>query len=77
MVGGLYGVSIGGAFFGESMFSNATDGSKLALIALVARLNAGGFALLDTQFLNDHLSTIGGIEITRKEFRAKLAVASS
>ena len=75
LVGGLYGVSIGGAFFGESMFSNATDGSKLALIALVARLNAGGFALLDTQFLNDHLSTIGGIEITRKEFRAKLAVA--
>ena len=75
LVGGLYGVSIGGAFFGESMFSNATDGSKLALIALVARLNAGGFTLLDTQFLNDHLSTTGGIEITRKEFRAKLAVA--
>ena len=75
LIGGLYGVSIGGVFFGESMFSNATDGSKLALIALVARLNAGGFTLLDTQFLNEHLSTLGGIEISRKEFHTKLARA--
>ncbi len=75
LAGGLYGVCIGGAFFGESMFSTMTDGSKLALVALVARLRAGGFKLLDTQFLTDHLATMGGIEITRDEFKRKLASA--
>ena len=72
LAGGLYGVSIGGVFFGESMFSRLTDGSKLALLALVARLRAGGYRLLDTQFLNDHLATMGGIEISRDEFHEKL-----
>ncbi|MBL4873036.1 MAG: leucyl/phenylalanyl-tRNA--protein transferase [Rhodobacteraceae bacterium] len=75
LAGGLYGVSIGSVFFGESMFSAMTDGSKLALTALVARLNAGGFTLLDTQFLTDHLATMGGIEIGRDEFRTRLAEA--
>ena len=75
LAGGLYGVSIGSAFFGESMFSAMTDGSKLALTALVARLNAGGFTLLDTQFLTDHLATMGGIEIDRDEFRTRLTEA--
>lgn len=75
LVGGLYGVCIGGAFFGESMFSRKTDGSKLALVALVARLNVGGFTLLDTQFLTDHLATMGGIEIPRDEFHDQLAKA--
>lgn len=75
LAGGLYGVSIAGAFFGESMFSRMTDGSKLALLALVARLNAGGFTLLDTQFINDHLVTMGGIEITRDEFHNRLEAA--
>ena len=72
LVGGLYGVCIAGAFFGESMFSSKTDGSKLALVALVARLNAGGFFLLDTQFLTDHLVRMGGIEIPQKEYRERL-----
>ncbi|OUS08749.1 leucyl/phenylalanyl-tRNA--protein transferase [Rhodobacterales bacterium 52_120_T64] len=75
LAGGLYGVSIGGAFFGESMFSTTTDGSKLALVALVARLKVGGFTLLDTQFLTDHLATMGGIEVARKDFRNSLEVA--
>lgn len=75
LAGGLYGVSIGSVFFGESMFSAMTDGSKLALTALVARLNAGGFTLLDTQFLTDHLATMGGIEIDRDEFRTRLTEA--
>jgi leucyl/phenylalanyl-tRNA--protein transferase len=75
LAGGLYGVSIGGAFFGESMFSTMTDGSKLALVALIARLKVGGFTLLDTQFLTDHLATMGGVEIARDEFRDKLEVA--
>lgn len=75
LAGGLYGVAIGGAFFGESMFSNSTDGSKLALVALIGRLNAGGFALLDTQFVNDHLITMGGEEIDRSDFRSRLAHA--
>lgn len=75
LVGGLYGVCIGGAFFGESMFSHGTDGSKLALVALIARLKTGGFILLDTQFLNDHLATMGGIEIPRSEFREMLSDA--
>ena len=72
LIGGLYGVSISGAFFGESMFSAQTDGSKLALIALLARLKFGGFCLLDTQFVNDHLLTMGGVEIPRRRFRKML-----
>lgn len=75
LAGGLYGVSIGSAFFGESMFSAMTDGSKLALVALVARLRVGGFTLLDTQFLTDHLATMGGIEIDREDFRNRLTGA--
>ncbi|WP_017930465.1 leucyl/phenylalanyl-tRNA--protein transferase [Robiginitomaculum antarcticum] len=71
-VGGLYGVSIGGAFFGESMFSLRTDASKVALVALVERLNARGFTLLDTQFITDHLRTLGGIEVSRADYQAML-----
>ena len=74
-VGGLYGVSLGGAFFGESMFSTATDASKVALAALVDRLNERGFVLLDTQFMTDHLRSLGGIEITREEYQEKLGAA--
>lgn len=75
LIGGLYGVCIGGVFFGESMFSKATDGSKLALTALVARLNFGGFQLLDTQFLTLHLQTLGGVEISQKVYLGKLTEA--
>lgn len=75
LVGGLYGVSIGGAFFGESMFSRATNASKLALIKLVERLNAGGYTLLDTQFITDHLRTLGAIEISREAYQQKLESA--
>ena len=75
LVGGLYGLSIGGAFFGESMFHRATDMSKVALHHLVERLNAGGYALLDTQFLTDHLASLGGIEIARARYEAMLAEA--
>ena len=63
LVGGLYGVAVGAAFFGESMFSRRRDASKLALIALVARLHSGGFRLLDTQFVTDHLARLGAVEI--------------
>ncbi len=69
LVGGLYGVSLGGAFFGESMFSIVTDASKVALIHLVARLRRGGFSLLDTQFVTDHLSQFGAIDIPRDDYR--------
>jgi leucyl/phenylalanyl-tRNA---protein transferase len=72
MVGGLYGVSLGGAFFGESMFSCATDASKVALVHLVARLKAGGFRLLDAQFITAHLASLGAIEIPRARYLAKL-----
>ncbi|GAB5453872.1 MAG: leucyl/phenylalanyl-tRNA--protein transferase [Henriciella sp.] len=72
LVGGLYGVALGGAFFGESMFSRATDASKVALVHLVARLKIGGFELLDAQFHNPHLEQFGLEEISRDEFRAKL-----
>ena len=72
LVGGLYGVALGGAFFGESMFSRATDASKIALVHLVARLKIGGFVLLDAQFHNPHLEQFGLEEISRDEFRAKL-----
>lgn len=75
LVGGVYGVALGGAFFGESMFSRRTDASKIALAYLVHRLRAGGFALFDTQFLTPHLASLGGIEIPRAAYRAKLAAA--
>ena len=63
MVGGLYGISIGGAFFGESMFSRATDASKVALVHLAVRLKLGGYQLLDTQFVTPHLQQFGTVEI--------------
>jgi leucyl/phenylalanyl-tRNA--protein transferase len=75
LVGGLYGVSLGAAFFGESMFSRATDASKIALVHLAARLRHGGYRLLDTQFLTPHLARFGGIEITRARYRRLLADA--
>jgi len=73
--GGLYGVALKGAFFGESMFSRQTDASKVALVHLVARLIAGGFVLLDTQFLTEHLAQFGAQEIVREDYRRRLAVA--
>ena len=75
LVGGLYGVSIGGAFFGESMFSRAANASKMALIKLVERLNAGEYKLLDTQFLTDHLASMGAIEISRDDYHVLLKEA--
>lgn len=75
LVGGLYGVALGGAFFGESMFSTARDASKVALVHLVARLRLGGFRLLDTQFVTEHLARFGAIEIPRAEYRRRLLVA--
>jgi leucyl/phenylalanyl-tRNA--protein transferase len=75
LVGGLYGVALGGAFFGESMFSRATDASKVALVHLVARLKAGGFELLDTQFVTGHLMRFGAIEIPRADYRRRLQAA--
>lgn len=75
LIGGLYGVTIGAAFFGESMFSRVSNASKVALVYLVERLNARGFTLLDTQFINPHLKTMGGIEIPREDYLKRLAVA--
>jgi leucyl/phenylalanyl-tRNA--protein transferase len=75
LVGGLYGLAIGGAFFGESMFHRRTDASKMAMAHLVERLNAGGFRLLDTQFLTPHLASLGGIEIPRADYEERLAQA--
>jgi leucyl/phenylalanyl-tRNA--protein transferase len=75
LVGGLYGLSIGAAFFGESMFHRRTDASKIALVHLVDRLRAGGYRLLDTQFVTDHLRSFGGIEIPREEYEVTLADA--
>jgi leucyl/phenylalanyl-tRNA--protein transferase len=75
LVGGLYGVALGGAFFGESMFSRVRDASKVALVHLVARLRLGGFALLDTQFVTDHLARFGAIEVPRLDYRRLLAEA--
>lgn len=75
MVGGLYGVSLGGAFFGESMFSTITDASKVALVHLVARLMRNGFTLLDTQFITTHLAQFGAVEIPRHRYRAQLSKA--
>jgi leucyl/phenylalanyl-tRNA--protein transferase len=73
--GGLYGVALGAAFFGESMFSRMRDASKFALIALVARLNAGGFRLLDTQFVTPHLARLGAVEISRAAYHRLLEPA--
>lgn len=72
LVGGLYGVALGGAFFGESMFSRVTDASKVALVHLVARLRVCGFLVLDTQFGTDHLARFGGVEIPEPEYKATL-----
>ncbi len=77
LVGGLYGVKLGAAFFGESMFTRVRDASKVALAALVARLRAGGFTLLDTQFLTDHLAQFGTVEISRRIYKMRLASAVS
>ena len=75
LVGGLYGVRLGRAFFGESMFSRATDASKVALAHLVVRLRAGGFTLLDCQFITPHLASLGAIEIGRADYLAALVSA--
>lgn len=75
LVGGLYGVSIGAAFFGESMFSRATDASKIALVHLVCRLRAGAYRLLDSQFITTHLAQFGAIEVPRSAYRKLLASA--
>ena len=75
LVGGLYGLAIGGAFFGESMFHRRTDASKMAMVHLVERLNAGGFVLLDTQFITPHLESLGGVEISRAEYEDRLGQA--
>lgn len=72
LIGGVYGVTLGAAFFGESMFSRATNGSKIALAYLVAHLNKCGFALFDTQFLTTHLATLGAIEISREDYLKQL-----
>ena len=77
LVGGLYGVSLGAAFFGESMFSRETDASKIALAWLVARLKMGRFMLLDTQFVTEHLRQFGAIEIPREQYRSRLRIAVS
>lgn len=75
LVGGLYGVAVRGLFAGESMFSRATDASKVALVHLAERLRAGGFTLLDTQFLTSHLARFGGVEVSRSRYRELLARA--
>ena len=75
LVGGVYGVTLGAAFFGESMFSRRTDASKLALAYLVDHLRLGGFMLFDTQFLTPHLASLGAIEVSRAEYRRRLAAA--
>jgi leucyl/phenylalanyl-tRNA--protein transferase len=75
LVGGLYGVELGGAFFGESMFSRERDASKVALVHLVGRLRAGGFRLLDTQFTTDHLRQFGAIDVAREDYQTMLEAA--
>ena len=77
LVGGLYGVSLGRAFFGESMFHRARDASKIALAHLVARLKVGGYALLDTQYVTEHLKTFGAIEIPKRRYHRLLEEALS
>ena len=75
LVGGLYGVSLGRAFFGESMFHRARDASKIALVHLIARLRAGGYRLLDTQFVTDHLKTFGAVEVPKRRYHRMLEEA--
>jgi len=75
LAGGLYGVSLGGVFFGESMFSRIRDASKVALVHLAARLQLGGYSLLDTQFMTDHLATFGAVEVARADYRRRLDAA--
>lgn len=75
LVGGLYGVALGGAFFGESMFSRVSDASKVALVHLVARLRLCGFVLCDTQFITSHLARFGAVEIPKADYKARLAAA--
>jgi leucyl/phenylalanyl-tRNA--protein transferase len=75
LVGGLYGVALGAAFFGESMFSTERDASKVALVQLLARLRVGGFELLDTQFVTGHLAQFGATEVSRAQYRQRLAAA--
>ncbi|AMD59022.1 MULTISPECIES: leucyl/phenylalanyl-tRNA--protein transferase [Agrobacterium] len=75
LVGGLYGVSLGAAFFGESMFSRRTNASKICLVHLVERLKASGFVLLDTQFTTEHLKTFGAIDVPKLEYAKMLDVA--
>src|SRR5260370_32398818 len=75
LVGGLYGVTLGRAYFGESMFHRARDASNVALVHLIARLKAGGFKLLDTQFVTDHLRTFGAIEVPRRQYHKLLEAA--
>lgn len=75
LVGGLYGVALGGAFFGESMFSRATDASKVALVELVERLRRGGFVLLDTQYVTPHLARFGACEVPRERYMELLEAA--
>jgi leucyl/phenylalanyl-tRNA---protein transferase len=75
LVGGLYGVSLGAVFFGESMFHRARDASKIALVHLVARLKTGGYRLLDTQFVTDHLKTFGACEVPRRQYHKLLDAA--
>lgn len=75
LAGGLYGVTLGGAYFGESMFSARRDGSKIALVYLMARLRAGGYTLVDTQFVTEHLRGFGAVEITRSAYHRRLAAA--
>ncbi len=77
LVGGLYGVAVRGLFAGESMFSREADASKVALVHLVERLRRGGFQLLDTQFMTPHLATFGAYEISRQQYRQRLAAALS
>jgi leucyl/phenylalanyl-tRNA--protein transferase len=72
LVGGLYGVSLGRAFFGESMFHHARDASKIALVHLVARLKAGGYRLLDTQFVTEHLKSFGAVEVPKRRYHRML-----
>ncbi|MGB8621661.1 MAG: leucyl/phenylalanyl-tRNA--protein transferase [Paracoccaceae bacterium] len=77
LVGGVYGIALGGAFFGESMFSRRTDASKIALAYLVDRLRQGGFTLFDTQFITEHLKSLGGKEISRAAYHRLLGEALS
>lgn len=77
LVGGVYGVALGRAFFGESMFSAATDASKIALATLLAHLGQVGFILFDTQFLTEHLASLGAVEVSRAQYQRRLASALS